>query len=247
MESNLLKMGNRVYALTEIQCDEFNFERELIEFHHTTVENETQQMRTALVEQSLEDLDHQITHVTERRRTQEVIVPNSWHGKTLGVYQNTLIKVRPLIYSPRYIICHRRSLDGYRSAEHLRSIPMINSFLQANTNNNQKIRITIESPVKKPIGIGYMERTNQLVTMDGIRTFHTFNGGSMCTGRNSAGDYWNLADDAFSDTINTVNTFSLASSYFEISENERYTIPDLLGLNTIKAITIEGEGSGWQR
>ncbi|MFC1808869.1 hypothetical protein ACFL3D_01945 [Candidatus Omnitrophota bacterium] len=240
MESNILKIGDKVYGLTEINCNDFDFEHELIQFHEQSVQTETQASRDALVEQSIEDFNRQIEHVNAKRETTQVTIPEDMHYKSVGVYNNELMKLRPVIYAPKVFKTHKANFRHMG----IENIPMVANYIASDRPAAQKVRIIINPPLQVPINIGYCESSNQLITMDEVITFHTFSGGTMCTGRTSAREYWNLPDQDFEDVINTVNMFSLASQYFVYNGNA-YSFNQLITQQSIVRIEEEGRNT-WQ-
>lgn len=232
VDVNYLKLGNKVFALKEVDRPDIDINQELKEVYEGQFNQFKQEVQDGIVQESQEDWNTQINHLDRlKSRVGDVQVPR---GSGLVYVDRT--KARPariILYSPHTVITPRNYL---RRDEYNWNDNIMESFAAAGVptaNQTDTVEIKIIPVMFIPMLVYYNENINEMYTPD-FKGFHSYTSdGRICTGDHTASDFWNSSN--FEELMNVVNWFSPANRRPNY-KGRQYSIHDILNNDTILAI-----------
>lgn len=235
MEVNYLKIGNKVYAINEIQAEGIDVNAELKEFYeerHTQLADEFGQTLNNDMQQ---EWDTQIAHLRKFENKGAITVPANMYGKALIVQNNVLMPIRVVLYSP----CEMTCTHSY--AQHnLNRCDFSSSVWRNAWSSGADLIITFKPSFAIPMLVAYDKKSNRLYTPT-FQTYHTMSGYSLCTGNHKASDFWALSDDDLEVQLNKINTFSPARREVNV-KGELYRMEHLVNDDSVIEVKQKGEG-----
>lgn len=230
---NYLKLGDKVYAISEIQAKGVDINAELKEFYDQRHGQLAEEFGQVLNDSMQQEWDTQIAHLRKFETRGQIAVPDSMFGKVVMVHNNKLLPVRPIVYAPDEVSASISWLRSRCSNINFR-LGMWRPFT-----NDSEVVLTIKPLFAIALPICYDKQANQMYTPT-LRTFHTMSyGNNVCTGRHKASDFWKLSDEAFNKEMNRINTFSPASSTVRIGGRD-YGFADIINNETITNVRERG-------
>ena len=235
MEVNYLKIGNKVYSISEIQAKGLDINKELKEFYEERHGQLAEEFGQVLNDDMQQEWDTQIAHLRKFEDKGNICVPASMFGKPCIVHQNMLMPLRCVVYSPNTVTTTKAWLrsNGCISVDN-----MTRGRWRA-IESNASIALTITAKFVFPLWLAYNQKANTMHTPN-LQTFHTMGGGRVCTGNHSAKDYWRLSDADLETQMNRINTFSPAGSSVNVG-GVNYRFRDIINEETITNIELRGE------
>lgn len=231
MDTSYLKLGNELYAVKRIECQDVDIDEELREFYQTRHDDHVKLLNESVVNGSTEEWTSQLDHLRKYKNRGEVTLPRSLYGKVVCYYGNVFLdQVRCIIYSPNIVSgpADRFMQMGIHFPEELGEVEII-----------ETLEADITPRFAIPIMIGYSAQANHMVTL-GTQLIHSFGPyGRICTGRHKASDFWNAAN--FADLINHINMYSPASHSVNTADGQIYRIPDLVNNDTVSNLRRRGD------
>jgi len=237
MEVNYLKLGDKVYAVSEIQAKGIDINAELKEFYDERHGQLAQEFGQVLNDNMQEEWDTQIAHLRKFETRGAIAIPESMFNQPVIVFNGVLMPVRIIIYSPNEVSASMSWLRNRLRINYRRA--MWNAFRDRDAN----VILKIKPLFAIPLVLCYDKKANQMYTPQ-LRTFHTMYGSNVCTGRHKANDFWRLNDENLTIQMNRINTFSPAGSSVTIG-NISYDFQAIINDDTI--ISVEERGATqWQ-
>jgi hypothetical protein len=191
VNTDLLRIDGRYYAVKRIQAQEIDIDAELKEIYDKRHEKHISMLNDGLVAESLEDWGRQIKHLQEfgNKGSKTYTIPPNMNKKPVMVHGKTLIELRCIVYAP-----DRLKISRARARNYLEYMTASEKRLVDNEQDSDKrFMIHVKPSFAYPLLIGYSAKHNQLYTPT-FRTFHTFSGGDVCTSGLSAKLFWDLND-----------------------------------------------------
>lgn len=238
MEVNYLKLDDKVYAISEIQAKGIDINAELKEFYEQRHEQLAEEFGQVLNDNMQEEWDTQIAHLRKFEDKGEIKIPKSMFDKPLIVFQGRLMPIRVVIYAPNEVATTKAWL-----ADRCRDSVTFEAERWSQFENSTNLLLKIKPKFHMPLILAYDKNANNLYTPH-FQTFHTMNGGKVCTGNHTAADFWKLTTQHLQREINRLNTFSPAVSSVTVN-GTRFAFHNIITNETI--IEVRGRGDGqWQ-
>jgi len=235
-ETDFVKIGERFYTLTKIHNAKLDIVKELHEYYQKQLDAHVVAVQEAAVKTSMEEWDTQLEHLKGKQTRNMVEIPAALYEHPVMWHNKTLLELRAVRYAPVSIIGSRAWFVEYG----------VTGFPTEGLPHDQW-ELTLKHDYRQIIWYGFHAQSDTLYTLNAT-TYHTMNGGNVCTGNHKASDFWKA--DNFGELVNRINGFSLASQTWRSQDGKIHVhIRDLLHDATIinrTLITREGaRGSAW--
>ena len=259
--TNYLKVGGRIYSITEVANEQVDIEQELRSYYNEQYLQHIDRFNRGIVSGLTDEWDGQIQRLRDYSNRNSVAIPDMLMGKAvICLDSHSVEEIRVVDYSPniwkmgRYELCNyigarrtntRDEETGRTTARYTRK--KLANGLEVDLNqyrDDQVLIVTTERIYHFPAMYSYNAASDRLNCYN-VNTFHS-QGTSICTGGASARTFWNHND--FAGIINQVNHFSLGSRecFMRNSRNNiRVSIHDFVNTDTIQTIELEGD-SEWR-
>lgn len=232
MEVNYLKLGDKTYAINEIQGEALDVNAELKEFYEERHGALAEEFGTTLSDNMQSDWDSQIAHLQKFNQRGEIAVPTNMFNKLMTVHNGILMECRVVQFAPNEISC-----TGSWAYDRLDGIDYDADVWQG-VDSSDDLVIRVQPLFRTPVVYAYDKKGNRIYTPF-TYTYHTMGSRNLCTGNHKASDFWGLPDDNFAVQMNKVNTFSPARQRMEVGLNT-YEIRDLITNESIISVTKKG-------
>lgn len=228
---NYLRLGDRTFAVTEVQGEKIDIDAELKEFYKAKEESLATQFGSALIDNALEEWQTQINHLQKYDTRGIIAVKQADYNKLVMAFNGSLCFCRIVMYSPIEATTDKGYLTSRLgwNPDDLHEYP-----------NDEKLILTLKPSYSIPLVLVYDKRNNRMYTPK-QRTFHTMGGHSVCTGNYSARDFWALNDEDLTTNMNRINTFSPAIDHILINGVE-HTLRSVISKDNTTSIRVGGNG-----
>ena len=255
INTDILRIGDDYFAVKRIEAKGLDINEELKSLYEARHAQHVATLNDGVVQTAMEDWEKQINHLRSFENRGIFTVGRDDYNKPVMVYNEKYLKLRVILYAP----CEIKTNYGYirdrqRAAMNIPAIKEFVSFRDPhtegndtdyNTYDNKSVIIAFQPSFCVPLLVGYCERTNTLYTprIDGDRgkaTYHTMGGGNVCTGGNSAADFWSMDTPTLEREMNRINMFSPSTTSITI-RGTTFDIRNLITEATFISIRNQGE------
>lgn len=158
-------------------------------------------------------LSAQINHIQSARRRGQVAIPQNMQDKPVKYVRNEVLEVKPFVFNPW---CIKSTYDDILAiARGIETALFLDPEAVAKAgrarNRDGEWQLTFTSAIMYP-GLVCLSQ-GQLRMVNELKTFHTYDDGSMCTGNSDARAVFALSPSALGVQLSILNRFSPLSSH----------------------------------
>lgn len=239
MQVDYLKIGDKVYAVQEIQAKGIDINAELKEFYDQRHGQLAEEFGQVLNSNMQEEWNAQIAHLRKFEERGAIKVPDNMFGKLIMVYNNRLLPCRVVVYSPTDVAVSLNWLKGRIERGKITFTRQIWEGFE----DNDELTLTLKPLFAVPLVVAFDSKADQIYTPF-QKTYHTMGGMNLCTGNNKASDFWKLDDMALQRELNRINTFSPATHSIR-ANNLDYSFSNIMTNDTIIEVK-DREVTSWR-
>jgi len=234
---NYLRIGDRTYAVKEIEGQAIDINEELKEMYEGRLRTHSEQYNEGVVDNAVQEWNVQYEHINRARERGEVKVPDNMFEKTVIVRQGRLMECKTILYAPTQFLGSMQLFSNVcRWGDRVNAM-----FTALNVDRGTECYFMVKPTVHYAMVVAYDPTGRRLYTTN-MRGFHSYSDGRICTGNHSAADFWNANN--FSELMNQINWHSPASQEIVCQGRSTVTLANVLNNNTLTDIIMrEGEGS----
>jgi hypothetical protein len=210
-EVSFLQIGRNKYMVSLVGQD-MSIVDELKAYVTNELENIKGEMSGVFEKDIDMQLKKQIDHIQNARRRGQVAIPAALQDKIVKYMHNEVSVVKGFVFNPW---CIKGTYNDIHQV--IADIPVGHFVDEAAKGRFQRARardgewqLTFKCSIMLPgmvcVSGGSLHMVNELMT------FHTYNGGNMCTGRSAASAVFSLAPRALGEQLSILNRFSPLSS-----------------------------------
>ena len=167
LEVNYLKIGDKVYGVSEIQAKGIDVNAELKEFYEQRHGQLADEFGEVLNQGMNDEWNNQIAHLRKFDDRGSLKVPNNMFNKLLIVFSGKLLPARTIIYSPNEVECTKAWIQSNCGSVINFESDMWTPFTRS---DNFTLKITCEFAI--PLTLCFDAKADRMYTPH-FKTFHT--------------------------------------------------------------------------
>jgi len=251
MNTDILKIGDDVYALQKVSSQGLDMEREMKSYYDDRVEIHKRELDGTLAINIQEEWDSQVTHLRNIRNRENVEVSSNLYDRNIRymsrirqLVEIRIIEVAPLeikgtVYAIKQYLLNTADDPALGTVE-LEMKRWINTH---EAPMDTQVSILLKDTFSMKTTVAYSSVLNKMYMLD-IKTPHTYSDSQLCTGNSEASVFWGLDDRALSLELSRVNLYSMTNQYY-MWAGETWTIKKMVR-QSVESYSIAEEGQ-WSR